>query len=227
MSPKEPSVNAGQKTGMSFYAKQSLSAGSVQTRKTSIHFVRPVIYRFLVVDLLPQPPDEGARRPHLPGLLLLRKHGVQDGRQPVLELAVVVVRDDEVADAVHAPFPQFRAIHVEVSQVGFAEALDEVFLDPSRGGHERANMLMLDEVEDDLPQPRGDEVGCVAQEDVALRLRADLRGAVLFGFVFGDRLVRESPFALCIVLDVGPREIATLRRTILFTISMAFPRLLA
>ena len=228
MSPSEPSVRAGQKTGMSFYTEQTtLSRGGAGTRDTSIHFVRPVIYRFLVVDLLAQPPDERARRPHLPRLLLLREHGVEDGREPVLELAVVVVRHDEVPDAVHATPAQVCAVHVEVCEVRFPEALDEVLLDAPGSGHDRVDVLVLDEVENDFTQPGRNKVRSVAQEDVALGLRAHLRREILLRLVFGDRLVRQPPFALDAVQDAVGGTVQAAQRTILFTMSMAFPRLFA
>lgn len=188
MSPNEPSVRAGQNTGMSFCANSQRSSVGRRSRGF-IHFVRPVVYRFLVVDLLAQSADEGARGPHLPALLLLREHRVEDGGQPVLELAVVVVGHDEVAYAVHAPPAEVRAVHAEVGEVRLAEAFDEVLLDPTGGGHDRVDVLVLDEVQDDLAEARGDEVRGVAEEDVALRLGADVGREVFFRFVLGYGLV--------------------------------------
>ena len=130
------------------------------------------------------------------GLLLLREHRVQDGSKPVLELAVVVVRHDEVPDAVHATPAQVCAVHVEVCEVRFPEALDEVLLDAPGSGHDRVDVLVLDEVEDDLTQARGDQIRRVAEEDVTLGLRAYFWREVFLGLVFRDRLVRQPPFSL-------------------------------
>lgn len=107
-------MSAGQKTGMSFYTMQT-QRGSYETmHRISIHFVRPVIYRFFVVNLPAQPSDERARSPYLSGLPLLGQHGVEDGREPVLELAVVVIWNDEIPNTIHAPLSQVGAIHAEV-----------------------------------------------------------------------------------------------------------------
>ena len=132
-----------------------------------IYFVRPVVYRFFVVDLLSEPADEGARRPHLAALFLLSEHSIQDRRQPVFEFAVIVVWNDEIAYAVHASPPQVCAIQVEVRKIRLSEAFDEVFLDPAGCGHDRADMFVLYEVQDDLAKSGRDEVRRIAKEDVA------------------------------------------------------------
>ena len=112
-------MRAGQKTGMSFYVKRTQRKLG-KSHKTSIHFVRPVIHRLLVVDLLPQPPYEGARRPDRALLALFPKHVVHYRHEPVLELAVVVVWDYEVTDAVHAASTQVGTVKIEVSEVSLA-----------------------------------------------------------------------------------------------------------
>lgn len=70
-----------------------------------IHFVGPVIDRFLVVYFLPKSVDKGTRRPNFPCSLLFRKHGVQDGSQPIFEGAVIIVRNDKIAYTVHPTSP--------------------------------------------------------------------------------------------------------------------------
>ena len=208
MSPIEPSVSAGQYTGMLFWHTQRTSiAGSgaqrgcgVQRgtqRWRGIHFVRPVVDRALVVDLLAQAADERAGRPDLARRGLLRKHGVEDGHEPVLELAVVIVGDDEVPDAVHAALAEVRAVEVEVCEVGRAEALDEVLLDAAGGGDEAGDVFVLDEVEDNLAQAGGYEVGGVAEEDGAAGVGADARVEEFLRLVLRDGVVGEAPFALC------------------------------
>lgn len=59
MSPIDPSVNAGQKTGMLFW-RRYLSSKRVITadKDSSIHFVGPVIDRLLVIDLLSKSPNK-------------------------------------------------------------------------------------------------------------------------------------------------------------------------
>ena len=98
-------------------------------------------------------------------LLLLGKQAVQDRNQPVLERAVVVVWDDEVADPVHALFAQSRAGHAEGAEVRLGQAFDEVFLDAAGRRHDGGDVLVLDEVADRLAQAGRDQVRRVAEED--------------------------------------------------------------
>ena len=153
------------------------------------YFVSPIVHRLLVVDLLAETADDGAGGPDGALRSLFLEHLVQDGNHPVLELAVVVVRHDEVTYAIHAAPPQVRAVKVEIGEVRLAEALDEVLFDAASGGHERADVLMLHEVQDDLAQARGNEVRGVAQENVALYVLPHFRIAELFVLVVSDRLV--------------------------------------
>lgn len=82
--------------------------GFVQHRicatRIGIHFVGPVIYRFLVIYFFSESSDEAARRPDFARLLLFSKHCIENRSQPVLKFAVIVVGDNEVADSVHASF---------------------------------------------------------------------------------------------------------------------------
>ena len=114
--------------------------------KDCIHFVCPVVYRFFIIDFFAQPMNERARRPHLPARLLLRKHRVENRHEPVLELAVVVVRYNEVTDAVHTPFTEGSTIESKVGEVCLSKALDKVLLDTAGGGHECFNVLVLDKI---------------------------------------------------------------------------------
>ena len=153
MSPSEPSVRAGQKTGMSFYTEKvpfNYPVWVENVRKSCIHFICPVVYRFLIIDLFAKPVDKCARGPNLTRLVLLLEHLVEDGHEPVLELAVVIVGHNQVPDAVHAAAPQVRTVHVEVSEVCLTQAFDEVFLDTPCRGDNRADVLVLDEVKDDF-----------------------------------------------------------------------------
>src|SRR5579863_9466146 len=135
----EPSVNAGQKTGISFCSKVSGSPW----RNCRTYFICPVVHGLLVINLLPQAADERARRPHLAICLLFLKHRVQYWGQPVFEFAVVVVRHDEVTDTIHAASPQVSAIEGEVSEIGFSEALDKVLLDAARDGNDASDVLVF------------------------------------------------------------------------------------
>lgn len=65
-----------------------------------------------------------------------------------------------------SPFsPQLGTIQVELSQNGGPETLDEILLDPSSGGHQAVNELVLRKESDDLPETRGDEVRGVAKKE--------------------------------------------------------------
>ena len=74
------------------------------------YFIRPVVYRFLVVDLFPKSSNKRTRCPSKSNLLLLGKHLVQQRDEPILELAVVVVGYDQISDAVHASPSKIRTV---------------------------------------------------------------------------------------------------------------------
>jgi hypothetical protein len=192
MSPIEPSVNAGQKTGISFCGKlrRERREGCV------LYFVCPVVYGLFVVDLLAKATDERARRPYATTGLLLFKHRVQYRRQPVLEFAVVVVRHDEVADTIHAPSAQVRAVEGKVGEIGFAKALDKVLLDAAGGGDDARDVLVLHEVQDDFAEARGYEIGGVAEKDVAARSGAKFGVGTFLRFVVRDWFIGEAPATL-------------------------------
>ena len=115
---------------------------------------------------------------------------------------------------------------MEVCEVGWAEALDEVLLDAAGGGDEAGDVFVLDEVQDDLAQAGGDEVGGVAEEDGAAGVGADARVEEFFRLVLCDGVVGEAPFALCRadLNDGRGREGCVWVLTMLFTTWMALPR---
>lgn len=114
-------------------------------------FVRPVADRRLVIDLSAEPVYHFARRPAHgrlgPGtLLLLLQHRVEDGDDPVFEQAVVGVRHEQVADAIHALRSQGGAVGGEGAEVGGGEAFDEVFFDAAGGRDNGGDVPVLGEV---------------------------------------------------------------------------------
>ena len=113
-----------------------------------IHFVCPVVHRLLVINLFSQSPDKGAGRPNFAGLLLFGKHLVQYGHEPIFEFAVVVVGDDEVADAIHASATEICAIEIKVGEVGLSQAFDKVLFNAASRSDEGSDMLVLDKVQD-------------------------------------------------------------------------------
>ena len=93
------------------------------------------------------------------------EHGVQDRDYPVFEEAVVVVWDDEVADAVEALGAEGGARGGEGADVGVCEAFDEVFFDAAGGGDDGGDVGVLGEVAEGAAEAGGDEVAGVAEED--------------------------------------------------------------
>ena len=86
-------------------AETSVRQGGTEHRDGVL--VGPVVDGGPVVDLLAEAGDHGAGRPDkrllvaLGGFLLL-EHLVEDGNDPVFKGAVVVVRDNQVPDSIHA-----------------------------------------------------------------------------------------------------------------------------
>ncbi|GBE61055.1 actin II [Babesia ovata] len=141
--------------------------------------VAPVAERRFVVDLLAEVVDEHGRSPVDALLLLLAVHLVQPGLNPVLERAVVVVRDEKVADTVQPALTHGGAVHVEPSDIGFAHALDQVLLHTAATGHHDVDELVLRQVDEGLAQTTGDHVGRESQPYRAFGVLADLRVLVL------------------------------------------------
>ena len=55
---------------------------------------------------------------------------------------------------------------------------------------------MLDKEQDELAQPRGDEVGCVAEEDVAADAGTNGWVTELVQLAVSDRLIGQTPIPL-------------------------------
>ena len=133
-------------------------------------------------------------------LLLLGKQAVQDRNQPVLERAVVVVWDDEVADPVHALFAQSRAGHAEGAEVRLRQALDEVFLDAASRRHDGGDVLVLDEVADRLAQAGRDQVRCVAEKDCRFDAGVGVAPCLLDFVVNGWSCIK---YALYLIISIA------------------------
>ena len=164
--------------------------------RASNHFVRPVVYRFFVIDLFPESPDERTWRPDDSCILLLGKHLVQQRHEPVLELAVVIVGHDQVSDAIHASPTKIRSVHIEIGEVRLAEAFYEVLFNPSRCCDKRRNVFMLNEVQDYLAKPRGDQIGSVTEEHAAFCPGSDFGIFKLIWLSVRPGFVRETPLDL-------------------------------
>jgi len=92
-----------------------------------------------MIDLMAQAFDDLGGRPLGIGRVLLELHLVEDGQDPVFELAVVLVGHDEVTNAVESQgsplFALDRAERFVRCQVCRAETFDQIFLYPSRRRH--------------------------------------------------------------------------------------------
>ena len=127
---------------------------------------------------------------------LLREQLVEDRDDPVLKSAVIVVRYNEVADAIQPARAQLRAVERKVGEVRAPEALDKVLLDAARGRHDRADVLVLHEEAQHVAQAGRDEVRSVAEHDRAARRGARVCGC---GVIRCRRLVREPPCQLHLI----------------------------
>jgi hypothetical protein len=128
--------------------------------------------------------------------LLLREHRIQYWCEPVLELAVVVVRYDKISDTIHTTSTEVCAIEREVGEVRLPETFDKILLDTARGSNDACDVPMLHKVQDYLTQAGGYEVRSIAQKDVTARSRTELWIRPLFVLILGDRLIGEAPTTL-------------------------------
>lgn len=123
------------------------------------------------------------------------KHCVKDGDDPIFEFAVVVVGDDEITDTIHAGFTQCGTVKVESAHVGRGETFDEIFLDPAGGCDNGGDVGMLSEVAEGFAKARGDEVGCITEEDGGfLRRRRGICPCSLYVFE------RETIISFCAIV---------------------------
>lgn len=130
------------------------SGGATRLALLETHLPGPVVHATLVVDFFTESCDDLARTPSLFQIVsLFLSHALQDRHDPIFKLAIVVIGNDQVSNAVHAPFPKRRAIKCKVAEVGVAEAFDEIFLDPARGGTDSGDELVLDEEQQNLAKP--------------------------------------------------------------------------
>ena len=97
--------------------------GESRTEYGDLVLGRPVVNGALVLDLLSQPLDHLRGGPNDPILLLLPHHLVEDGHDPILELAIVVVGDEEVANAIDSFLAEGFSAKGKVAEECWCEAL--------------------------------------------------------------------------------------------------------
>lgn len=118
------------------------TVGDGRAEHRDVVLCTPVVHGLLVVNALTHELDHLGRSPDVVLLLLLLQHVVQDGHHPVLEIAVVVVRDKQVSRAVDSLHAQVAAVQIELTNVELGHALDEVLLNSSASSDNHINLLM-------------------------------------------------------------------------------------
>ena len=160
------------------------------------HFIRPVIHRFFVVDFFPKAADYRTGGPHLTSRLLLRQHCIENRHQPILELAIIVVRHNEISNPVQTSPTEVCAVKVPVSKVCLAEAFYKVFFNPACSRHNCRDMSVLHQIQKDFAESGRNEIRSISEENTTSSLFPDLRIPILIVLVLFKRLVRESPSTL-------------------------------
>ena len=138
------------------FSATALKGGRRTGDEIFVHFVGPVVHRFLVIYFLSQSSNERARAPNLASFLLLCKHRIEDWDEPIFKFAVVVVWNYKISDTVQTSPTQIRSVQVKISQIGLPETFYEVFFYTASGGHNSFDMLVFHEMENDFAQTRRD-----------------------------------------------------------------------
>lgn len=117
--------------------------GDSRAENGNVVLVRPVVDGVLVVDGLAKTIDDTAGSPARALAHLLVSHLLQHRHHEVLELAIVIVGDEQVAQAVDTLFAQVAALQLEVAQIRVSQALDEVFFDTTSSSDDGMNQVVL------------------------------------------------------------------------------------
>ena len=129
-------------------------------------------------------------------LFLLLKHVIEDRHDPVFEVAVVVVGNNEVSSAVQALQTEVTAVQIELADVELAHAFDEVLLDSSARCDNHIHQMVLHQVVNDLSHTAAHHVAGVRKEDRALLVLSEFRVAPLVRLIRQGSVVRKSPVKL-------------------------------
>ena len=140
--------------------------------------------------------DHLGGRPNLSFLLLLLQHVVQNGHHPVFEVAVVVVRHQQITGSVDTLETQVATVQIELANVELGHALDEVLLNTSASGDHHIHEVVLHEVVNDLSHSTRHHVTRIGEENGALCLLAEFRIAPLIGLVGKRGIIAQSPVQL-------------------------------
>jgi len=139
-------------------------------------------------------------------LFLLTEHFLDDWKEPLFKQGVILVRHDQIANAIKSLLSQSRALKAEVSDIAGREAFHDVFLDAARSRHNLINHLVLAEIANVLSHTTRGHVRRVSEIDRAARVLALFWVLVLLFFVFSDWLVGQSPLDHLVDLFYGQAQ---------------------
>ncbi len=167
MSPSEPSVNAGQNTGMSFYL---LAPFLVQS-----YLGCPIINRRWIINFCTKSMNNSWRRPWLYWSNLFIHHCIQYRHDPIFEFAVVIIGHKKIAYSIETLFAKIWALEMKITKYGWSQTLDQVFLHSTGSSYNTINQFVFCKEANRLSQTRRYEIGRVAKKNLALCFLSDLR----------------------------------------------------
>jgi hypothetical protein len=94
-------------------------------------------------------------------------HLLKDNVYPIFEFLVVFAFQEYIPNSIEFIFPHFMIIHIEISNIETAHALNKILLNASTGGDYSIDHLMLAQIFNDFAHARGNAVAGVAQENGA------------------------------------------------------------
>jgi len=174
----------------------------------------PVVDAIFIIDLLTDFGDDflgcenGALR------LLLIVHLLDQGLEPRLEVLVVDVGHDQVANSVEALLSEVGAAQAEVAHVAVCHALHDVLLNATRRRHDHVHHLVLAQVANVFTHAAASHIGSVAKIDSAAGLLADFGILKLLSLVLGDRLIGEAPLNHLVDLFNGEAQVGGLEASV-------------
>lgn len=117
--------------------------------------IAPVIDTVFIVDFSSETLNEFGRRPVDLILNLFLVHLFVDWQQETFQLDIVLVGDENVADATVSTESIFNVVHIELSHVESPKAFHDVFFDAPRSRHKAINHFVLAKVTDNVSNATG------------------------------------------------------------------------
>lgn len=118
------------------------------------------------------PVDDFRWSPNDVFFLLFFEHFIQNGHDPILELAIVIIGYQQISDPVDALISQRPSVQSEIADESRGQTLDEVFFDAAGRGHDTVDHGVLGQEPDCLPHAARGHVRGVTQENGAIVLPA-------------------------------------------------------